>query len=125
LALNPDTYKQAVFAVARADAAIVPDIIRWPRPKITDSLQETGAGILVVDDVFGDLGRGLVAEVSSITLVAAGEAPPSDDILSVLEMAEKGTPVPDAHRSGSSTLGIFYTGGTTGRSRGVDCRTRR
>ncbi|MGW4479418.1 long-chain-fatty-acid--CoA ligase [Rhodococcus triatomae] len=119
LALNSDTYMQTVLAVAWADAIIVPVNTRWSLPEIADSLEEAGVRLLVVDDVFLELGRQLVGDLPSITLVAAGTADVTGELPSIPDMAEHGPSIPDVHRGGSSTAGLFYTGGTTGRSRGV------
>lgn len=119
LAANSDTYMQTVLAIAWADAVVVPVNTRWSLPEIADSLDEAGAKLLVVDDGFLELGRKLAAASPSLSLVTAGEGPDHNGLPAILEMAESGPAVADAHRGGASIAGLFYTGGTTGRSRGV------
>ncbi|MFZ2239266.1 MAG: AMP-binding protein [Gordonia amarae] len=120
LALNSDLYLQSVLATAWADAVIVPVNTRWSRAEIADSLEEAGAVVLIVDDTFTDLGRQLVSDVPGISaLVYGGPGEQIAGLPSINQMAIDGPAVADARRGGDQPLGIFYTGGTTGRSRGV------
>ena len=120
LALNSDLYLQSVLATAWADALIVPVNTRWSLAEIADSLEEAEAKVLIVDDAFVDLGRRLLTAVAGISsLVYGGAGAPVEGLASIDEMARTAPAVPDAHRGGDKALGLFYTGGTTGRSRGV------
>lgn len=108
LALNSDVYLQTVLAVAWADAVIVPVNTRWSLTEIADSLIDAAVSMLVVDGHF----RAVAAELARLV-------PGIRWIVDTADLAGAGPAIPDAHRSGDSTAGIFYTGGTTGRSRGV------
>ncbi|QHN17162.1 AMP-binding protein [Gordonia amarae] len=120
LAQNSDLYLQCILATAWADALIVPVNTRWNRAEIADSLDEAGVGVLIVDDAFVELGHLLVSDVPGIAaLVYAGAGESVDGLPSIDQMATDGPVIADAHRCGDQPLGLFYTGGTTGRSRGV------
>ncbi|MDG5485495.1 AMP-binding protein [Mycolicibacterium gadium] len=108
LALNSDLYLQAVLAVAWADAVIVPVNTRWSLTEIADSLTDARVRMLVVDGHFSAVAAELARLVPGIRWV-----------VDTADLADPGPAIPDAHRSGENTAGIFYTGGTTGRSRGV------
>ncbi|TDK94325.1 long-chain-fatty-acid--CoA ligase [Mycobacterium paragordonae] len=108
LALNSDVYLQTVLAVAWADAVIVPVNTRWSLTEIADSLAEAEVSMLVVDENFTAMAAELSRLVPGIRWVIAAD-----------ELTNTGPQIPDAHRSGDNPIGIFYTGGTTGRSRGV------
>ncbi|MFD4323615.1 AMP-binding protein [Nocardioides sp. NPDC058538] len=120
LAVNSDTYLQVVLAIGWADGIVVPVNTRWTVAEIVDSLVEAEVSVLIVDDHFASAGTAIKAHVPSIAhLIHAGETANPDASASVSELAVNEAPIADAHRSGEQPMGIFYTGGTTGRSRGV------
>jgi acyl-CoA synthetase (AMP-forming)/AMP-acid ligase II len=119
LALNSDAYLQAAYAIAWADAVLVPVNTRWSLPEIADSLAEAEVRAIIVDDAFAERGARLAAEVTTIVAVIHEGSPAHSDAVPFEELASDGPRIADAHRSGESLAGIFYTGGTTGRSRGA------
>ncbi len=117
-ALNSDTYLEYLMAVPWADGVLVPVNTRWSEVEIADSLVDAGAGILIVDDEFGGAASALAARCPQIRhVIKIGTALPGRHDYESLLAATK--PVEDARRGGDSLAALFYTGGTTGRSKGV------
>lgn len=119
LALNSDRYFEFMFAVPWAGGVFQPINTRLAGPEVVYWLNDSEASVLVVDSNFS----GLVAtikddlkHVKSIIFIDDATLPEGciayDEVISA-------DPVPDAGRVGSDVAGLFYTGGTTGRSKGV------
>ena len=120
LALNSDVYHEVLLAVPWADAVVVPANTRWSPAEIAFSLQDSGTAILVVDDTFAPMVPGLRAEAPVLrTVLHAGPGPTPDGALDVEALIAGHDPVPDVRRGGGALAGIYYTGGTTGRPKGV------
>ena len=119
LSLNSDLYLEAYLAAAWAGAVIVPLNVRWSAIENHDALEDCRAKILIVDRAFAELGAEIAAGFPGMALVYADgdEAPSGMTPWEVLATASD--PIPDAMRKASDLAGIFYTGGTTGRSKGV------
>ncbi len=96
LSLNSDLYLEAYLAAAWAGAVIVPLNVRWSAIENHDALEDCRAKVLIVDRTFAELGAEIAAGFPGMALVYA-----------------------DADEAPSDLAGIFYTGGTTGRSKGV------
>src|SRR5690242_1201074 len=118
LALNSDRYFEALFAVPAAGAAIVPINTRLAPPEIAFILDDSGAKALLVDNAFVPM-IGRISGLSLATrLVYLGDrlVPAGMRSFEALLDAE---PVTDCVAGGDNLAGIFYTGGTPGRSKGV------
>jgi len=119
VALNSDHYLETFYAVPWAGGIIVPINTRWSQAEIAYALADAGVRILVVDEHFTELAAQLQA-VSSLPLdilVLGGvEAANGLDVEKALAATP---PVAEAGRGGDDVSGIFYTGGTTGKSKGV------
>ncbi len=119
LMLNQDRYLELYLAVAWAGAVIVPVNIRWSPAEIEDSLRDCRPMALVVDDAFAELGGKLAHSIGSLRLIHADDGPTPAGAASYEALLEATSPIPDAMRGADDLAGIFYTGGTTGRSKGV------
>ncbi|SFP89698.1 Acyl-CoA synthetase (AMP-forming)/AMP-acid ligase II [Geodermatophilus dictyosporus] len=120
LSLNSDRYSEFLGATLWAGGVLVPVNIRWSVPEIADSLAEVDARVLVVDDVFAACVDGIRAAHAGLRhVVHAGDGPTPDGTLAFEELIGTHDPVEDARRGGADLAGVFYTGGTTGRSKGV------
>ncbi|HVC54447.1 MAG TPA: long-chain fatty acid--CoA ligase [Stellaceae bacterium] len=117
LALNSDRYFEAFFAVPSLGAIIVPLNTRLAPAEISYILEDSGAKMLFVDDAFAALpGRlGTLSAVSEIIHLGEGPTPAGMRAFEAL----RGDPVTFDDIGGDDVAGIFYTGGTTGRSKGV------
>ena len=119
VALNSDRYLEYYYAVPWAGGVVVPLNIRLAGPEILQVLDDSGASVLVVDDAFAPLlpaVREKSGTVQQVLFAGDGEAP---DGTGAWEDAAGGEPVDDAAGGWDDVYGLFYTGGTTGRAKGV------
>ena len=118
LALNSDHYFEYFFAVPWAGGVFVPINICLAPPEIAYWLNDSGSEILFVDDNFLDAVKaldGMLETVREFVYMGDGATPAGmRNLESLLE-----DPIPDAERGYEDLAGLFYTGGTTGRSKGV------
>jgi long-chain acyl-CoA synthetase len=120
LALNSDRYLECFFAVPWAGGIIVPLNTRLAVPELVYMLNDTAPEILVVDDAFAALSATLADEVPSLKhIILAGDGPIPAGAVSHDEILATADPIPDAQRGGDDIAAIYYTGGTTGLSKGV------
>lgn len=115
LAYNSDRYFEAMYAVPWAGAIIVPLNTRLSVPELEYQLADSGSRVLLFDAAFDAQARKLAAGNPALTLIPFDET--CDSLIwDALAAAGEGR---DAERGGDDVAGIFYTGGTTGRSKGV------
>lgn len=121
LGYNSDRYVETIAAIAWADAVFVPLNWRWSVPEVIFGLTDCDAVALFVDSGFEHLVPELLKACPKLRVVVGmdGAVPDVDDVLDYESLIAAQEPVPDAYRRGDSLAGIFYTGGTTGRSKGV------
>ena len=119
LMLNSGRYLELYLAVGWAGAVIVPLNIRWSVAENQDALRDCGARVLIVDNAFMEAGRALAAAIPALTLIHADDGEPPADIAGYKSLLAAANAVPDAMAGRDELSGIFYTGGTTGRSKGV------
>ena len=119
LSLNSDRYLELYLAAGWSGTVIVPLNIRWSPLENEDAMRDCRAGILFVDKAFAAVGATLASAIPGLKLVYAddGEAPAGMEGFDAL--IARSTPMQDAMRESGDLAGIFYTGGTTGRSKGV------
>ena len=120
LSLNSDRYLELYYAVAWCGAVVVPINTRLASQEVAYILGDSGATLLLVDDSFVpmlDLLRGSIATIS--TVVYLGDGVPPTGLLSYEALISSESPTEQAGSSGSDLAGIFYTGGTTGKPKGV------
>jgi long-chain acyl-CoA synthetase len=115
LAYNSDRYFEAMYAVPWAGAIVVPLNTRLAVAELEYQLADSGARILLFDAAFDAQARKLAAGNPALILVRLDH---TGDGLAWDALAAAGD-CPDAERGGDDIAGIFYTGGTTGRSKGV------
>ena len=107
LALNSEQYLELYFAVPAAGRLIVPLNTRWADPELIYALDDSTSRLLLTDREPGELadhvGDVLRMGADLEALIAAAEP-----------MADLGAGVAE-----DDVAGLFYTGGTTGQSKGV------
>ena len=121
LAHNSDRYTEYFFAVARAGAVCVPINTRLAIPEIAYWLEDSESQLLLIDDQFLPLLPEIKAQSRCVQKVLyIGEASTAPGGLLSYEglIAEHAPGAPAAGRP-DEMVGIFYTGGTTGQSKGV------
>ncbi len=120
LMLNQDRYIECYLAAGWAGAAIVPLNIRWSVRENADALSDCGAKLLFVDSAFAKAGMTLAANVlGGLRLIYADDDALPDGMFEYEALIAVSGPMPDAMAAPDDLAAIFYTGGTTGRSKGV------
>ena len=126
LAHNSDRYLEYYYAVPWAGGIVVPLNVRLAAAELTEILNDSGAEILIVDEAMSPMLPALYGRLTSVrqfvlldnALVDRG----ADAAIAVvsLESAIAATaPVEPATPGPNDPYGLFYTGGTTGRGKGV------
>jgi acyl-CoA synthetase (AMP-forming)/AMP-acid ligase II len=120
LSLNSDRYLEYLFAVPWADAVLNPINTRWSDQEVAYCVNDSDSRVLVVDDAMAPMVPALREQCPQLGIVIhAGDGPTPDGLLPYEELVAAATPIPDVRRGGDSLAGLFYTGGTTGFSKGV------
>jgi long-chain acyl-CoA synthetase len=119
LSLNSDRYLELYLATAWAGAVIVPLNIRWSQLENEDALRDCSANVLFVDKAFASTGAALAKTLPDLKLIYTDDGDVTNGMESYEFLLARNEPMPDAMRASSDLAGIFYTGGTTGRSKGV------
>ncbi len=119
LALNSDFYLEAYLAIAWAGAVCAPLNVRWSAREIADALVDCSPRVLLADTAFAALASELGQGRPDLHLVYADDGAAPAGMEHVEALIERSSAMPDAMRSSEDLAGIFYTGGTTGRSKGV------
>ena len=120
LALNCDRYLECFFGLSWGGFVFVPINTRLAPPEVVFWLTDSECSGLLIDDVFQPLLAGVRDRLPALRhVINIGEAPTLPGQLDYEAMIAAASPIPDVGRSGDDMVGIFYTGGTTGRSKGV------
>lgn len=118
LSPNSDLYMLLYLAVPWAGAVIVPMNTRWSAGENSHVLDDCQPRIAFIGGPIDAASLAIFeARSEAITLVhLEGESRPERISLADLE---DGEPIADTNRGDDDLLGVFYTGGTTGRPKGV------
>jgi len=120
LALNSDRYLEYFFAVPWAGGMVVPINVRLAAPEIIFTLNDSESTTLIVDDAFAAMLPALKGKLDTVnTIIFAGEGKTPEGCINYEELITNNSPAVDAGRCDKDLAGLFYTGGTTGRSKGV------
>jgi len=120
LALNSDRYFEYFYAVPWAGGVFVPINIRLAPPEVAFWLNDSGTEVLLIDDNFLPVLDALDGKLETVRdVVYIGDGPVPDGLHGYEAILDAAEFVPDALRHGDDLAGLFYTGGTTGRSKGV------
>lgn len=119
MAQNSDKYLEIYLAVAWAGAVIVPLNIRWSLAENVDAVRDCRASLLLTDDAFAAMAQALAEQIADLPLIYIGENATPAGFMDYEALITGASPVEDAMLQGPDLAGIFYTGGTTGRSKGV------
>jgi len=120
LGRNSDRYHECLLAVPWADAIVAPINSRWTPAEVGFALGDSAAVVLVIDEVFAPYLAELRTQAPDLrAVVVIGDGEPPDGTVGFEQLIAAGAPMDDSRRGGDEVFGIFYTGGTTGRSKGV------
>lgn len=120
LSFNSDYYLEAYLGIAWAGGVSVPINFRWSVPEIVYALNDAGCTALIVDDHHAQHIQHLRSACPQIEhVLLAGSADTPESIVGLESLIAGAAPAANANAGGDDLFGIFYTGGTTGRSKGV------
>lgn len=120
LAPNSDTYLEYLFSVNWAGGVLVPLNTRLAAPEIADWINDSDAKFLVVSEAFVEVVSAIREQFNSVQhVIYMGEEETPAGYLSHEELLLESPAAADAGRGGPDLAALFYTGGTTGRSKGV------
>jgi long-chain acyl-CoA synthetase len=119
LALNSDRYFELLYAIPWLGAVMVPVNTRLATPEIRYVLEDSGARVLFVDGAMQAHAATLTGQTPTVEAMfyVDDDAPPAG--MRTYEELAAGPAIADAGASGDTLAGLFYTGGTTGKSKGV------
>jgi len=120
LALNSDRYLEFYFGVAWSGAVFVPINIRLAPAEILYWLNDSGSKVLFVDATFLPAITEIHTQLETIEhFVYMSDNTAPQGYLSFEELVTNHAPIDATERGGDDLVAIYYTGGTTGRSKGV------
>ncbi|WP_416898132.1 MAG: AMP-binding protein [Minwuia sp.] len=120
LANNSDRYLEYFFAVPWAGCVFVPVNTRLAPPEVAYWLSDSESRVLFIDDDFLPFLPRLQGQMPSVEkIVHVGNGAPPEGLIAYEKLIADNAPMEDAGRSGEDLAGLFYTGGTTGVSKGV------
>lgn len=118
--LNSDYYIEAYLAIAWAGAVCVPLNYRWSVEELRTALNDCTAELLLVDGNFVTMVDDIAPPSSTVLhFIQFGPVADREGVLAGDQLIASSAPMADRQSHGDDLLGIFYTGGTTGASKGV------
>jgi long-chain acyl-CoA synthetase len=113
-ALNSDRYVESYYAIAWAGCVAVPFNTRWAGAEVEFAFEDSRPTLVLVDAAFAAWASRLEARGARVIALDEGLG-----LASIEDLVRSTEPMTDACGRGDDVAGIFYTGGTTGRSKGV------
>jgi long-chain acyl-CoA synthetase len=120
LGFNSHRYIEFYFGSMWAGGVMTPINFRWSVPEIVYALNDCAPEILLVDRAHVDLVKEIQAGVPDLRhVIFADDGSAPDGLLSYEDALGAADRADDAGRGYEELACVFYTGGTTGRSKGV------
>ncbi|NIJ37541.1 long-chain acyl-CoA synthetase [Sphingopyxis panaciterrae] len=118
LALNSRAYLEAECAIWAAGAVIVPMNIRWSTAENGYAIEDSNIRVLFADRNFLTEAELLRTARDDLLIVGIDAEGAAGDVVSE-QLIKASDRAPEYEPAPKDLAGIFYTGGTTGRSKGV------
>ena len=107
LALNSDRFFEAFFGVLWAGGVIVPLNIRFARPELVYSLNDSGSRFLIVDDAFQHDIAAVADQLETVEqVICASDGELPEGTLDYEALIAQSEPSSDAGRGGDDLAGI-------------------
>jgi acyl-CoA ligase (AMP-forming) (exosortase A-associated) len=120
MSLNSHRFVEYFFGTWWGGGVINPVNIRWNPKEVAYSLDDCDTRILLVDDLFAPMAAELRRLSTSLrTVVYCGDGAVPEGMLGYEALLAEATPIDDAPHDADELAAIMYTGGTTGRPKGV------
>ena len=120
LANSSHRYIEYYYATLWAGGIMVPLNTRLALPEIVEQARDAEPVVLIVDEAFADQARPLMQAAPSFRhVILAGDGPAPAGMIGYEAAIAAAGPAADAGRDGDDVACLFYTGGTTGRAKGV------
>lgn len=119
LALNCDYYLEVLFASSWGGVPIVPVNTRLASREVAFLLDDANVNVIFIDDAFaGEIDAIQSHMKNTLTCIYIGENTCPAGLVDYQQL-KVSEPAPSVEAYGDLLAGLFYTGGTTGRSKGV------
>lgn len=119
-ALNSDRYLESYLAIAWLGAVVNPANFRWSADEVAYSINDSNCRAIIVDDQFAPGIPAIQAQCQGLqTVIFAGDEEKPEAAIDYEELIASSQAVEDVGAHGDDLFGIFYTGGTTGKPKGV------
>lgn len=120
LSHSSDRYIEVAYAILWAGGVLVPLSTRATDAELADTLADSDAAVLFLGDGFAPSLPALHTASADLShVIHAGEGSPPTGLLDYEALIAGTAPALRAERGGGDLAAIFYTGGTTGRAKGV------
>lgn len=120
LANNSDLYLETLYAIAWSGCVFVTINTRLSNKEIAFRLNDAGATILLFDEGFTTEIDDLIGQLKTVReFVYMGKDETFSGVRNYEDLAQTAQAIEEALRGYDDLAGLFYTGGTTGRSKGV------
>ncbi len=120
LSLNNDRYMESYFGVPWGGFVLVPINTRLAPPEIEFWLNDSGATVLMLDEAFAGILPQIQGNLETVKhVVFLGDDAAPQGMLTYEGLIEGSSAAPAADTANDDLAMLYYTGGTTGRSKGV------
>ena len=119
LALNSDRFFELMYAIPWLGAVMVPINTRLATREIQYILEDSRACVLFVDGAMREHAAELAGQIPTVIAMFYLDDDPLPPGLRYYEELAAAAPIDDAGAGWNTLAALFYTGGTTGNSKGV------
>ncbi|MDX1554560.1 MAG: long-chain-fatty-acid--CoA ligase, partial [Xanthomonadales bacterium] len=120
LGLNSHRYFESLFGIPWAGGVMVPINIRLAPAEMAHCINDSGSSVLLVDKAFLPALEAMKGQVDGVQkVVYMGDDDPPDGLSGFESLIADHEARPPSERGADDLSGLYYTGGTTGLSKGV------